>query len=304
MLEELLDLREGLAHQRLHGDETRLHAIFGDREDRAFRFVQDQVGFLVGFVRRAENLVRREDQVTQRRLFLDDLRVVFDVGRARHAIDERRDVGRAADFLEVTLEEDGTGEGGYAKEMGEQQNELIRQTIAARLPNIDVVISTASIPGRKAPVLLNEDGLKKLKTGSVVVDLAVEQGGNCPLTERDAIVVKHGVTLVGYCNLPAMLAAGHALASQVFGRPFGSFRPGAPADLTILAYDAPTPLTSANVLGHFLFGMHARMVRDVMVNGTWVVRDARLTAIDPEALARRTRRAAARLWKAMERIRA
>ena len=65
-----------------------------------------------------------------------------------------------------------------------------------------------------------------------------------------------------------------------------------------------TPLTSANVLGHFLFGMHARMVRDVMVNGRWVVRDARLATIDPEALARRTRRAAARLWKAMERIRA
>ena len=84
-----------------HRDEAGLDAILGDREDRALRFVENQVGFLVRFVGAAENLVRREDQVAERRLLLDDLRVVLDVGRARHAVDERRDVGRPADFLEI-----------------------------------------------------------------------------------------------------------------------------------------------------------------------------------------------------------
>ena len=101
VLEQLLDLREALADQRAHRHEAGLDAVFGDREDRALGLVEDQVGFLIGFVGGAEDLVRREDQVAERRLLLDDLRVVLDVGRARHAVDERRDVGRAAHFLEV-----------------------------------------------------------------------------------------------------------------------------------------------------------------------------------------------------------
>ena len=87
--------------------------------------------------------------------------------------------------------------------------------IDERARNADIVITTALIPGRPAPVLLREDTLAGMKPGSVVVDLAVEQGGNCPLSERDAEVVRHGVTLIGYSNLPAMLAAD---ASALYAR--------------------------------------------------------------------------------------
>jgi H+-translocating NAD(P) transhydrogenase subunit alpha len=120
-----------------------------------------------------------------------------------------------ATFVEMPIGDAGVGAGGYAKEMGEQQNELIRQTIAARLPNIDIVISTASIPGRKAPVLLNEDGLRKLKTGSVVVDLAAETGGNCTATQAGETVVVHGVKVTGPLDIAASLPT-HA--SQMYAR--------------------------------------------------------------------------------------
>jgi putative selenium metabolism protein SsnA len=101
-------------------------------------------------------------------------------------------------------------------------------------------------------------------------------------------------------RIPAMLAAGQALVSGIFERPFGTLEAGAPADIAVLDYRPPTPLTPANVLGHFLFGMHARMVTDVMVHGAWILRDRRMVRIDEERLARQTRRAAQRLWKAME----
>ena len=87
VLEQLLDFREALVHQVAHRDETGLEPVVGDGEDRAFRLVQDQVRFLVCLVRVGQNLVRRVNQVPQRRLFLDDLRVVLDVGRAWHAAD-------------------------------------------------------------------------------------------------------------------------------------------------------------------------------------------------------------------------
>ena len=79
----------------------------------------------------------------------------------------------------------------------------------------DIVITTALIPGRPAPVLLKEETVRAMKPGSVVVDMAIEQGGNCPLTERDKIVVKHGVKLVGISNLPALVAAD---ASALYAR--------------------------------------------------------------------------------------
>lgn len=120
-----------------------------------------------------------------------------------------------ATFVEMTLGESGVGAGGYAKEMGEQQNELVRQTIAARLPNIDVVISTASIPGRKAPVLVNDEGLAKLKPGSVVIDLAAETGGNCTATRAGETVTVNGVKVVGPLDIAATLPT-HA--SQMYSR--------------------------------------------------------------------------------------
>ncbi len=110
--------------------------------------------------------------------------------------------------------------GGYAKEMSKEyqtkQAELIAQTIRKQ----DIVITTALIPGRKAPVLVSEDMVKTMKPGSVIVDLAAEQGGNCPLTCAGEVVERHGVTLMGYTNLPGRLAVD---ASALYARNLFNF---------------------------------------------------------------------------------
>ena len=120
-----------------------------------------------------------------------------------------------ATFVEMPIGDAGVGAGGYAKEMGEQQNELIRATIAARLPNTDIVISTASIPGRRAPVLIDQDGVAKLKTGSIIIDLAAESGGNCTLTKAGETVEVNGVRILGPLDIAASLPT-HA--SQMYSR--------------------------------------------------------------------------------------
>jgi len=107
------------------------------------------------------------------------------------------------------------GVGGYARPMPpdwmRRQAELVHER--ARLA--DIVITTALIPGRRAPVLISEDTVRAMKPGSVIVDMAIEQGGNCPLTELGKTVVKHGVTLIGEPNLPALVAAD---ASSLYAR--------------------------------------------------------------------------------------
>lgn len=116
-----------------------------------------------------------------------------------------------AKFVEVPLtdaeKELAKGAGGYAREMGEDYKKRQAALIAEKIRLADIVVTTALIPGRPAPVLVSEDMVKSMKPGSVIVDMAAEQGGNCPLTEKDQVVVKHGVTLVGHTNLPAMVAA-------------------------------------------------------------------------------------------------
>lgn len=113
-----------------------------------------------------------------------------------------------ASFVMVENEETKQAEtsGGYAKEMSadykRQQAALIAETIKKQ----DIVITTALIPGRPAPVLVSEDMVKSMKPGSIIVDMAVEQGGNCPLSEKGRVVERHGVTLIGYNNLPSRIA--------------------------------------------------------------------------------------------------
>jgi len=80
------------------------------------------------------------------------------------------------------------------------------ELIAERAARSDIIITTALIPGRPAPVLITEEMVQTMKPGSVIIDLAVEMGGNCPLSELDQVVVKHGVTLVGVANIPALMA--------------------------------------------------------------------------------------------------
>ena len=122
-------------------------------------------------------------------------------------------------FIDVPLTEAekelAKGQGGYAREMGEDYRKRQAALVAERIKQADIVVTTALIPGRPAPVLVSEDMVKSMKPGSVIVDMAVEQGGNCPLSEKDRVVVKHGVRLVGYTNLPAMAAAD---ASALYAR--------------------------------------------------------------------------------------
>ncbi len=116
-----------------------------------------------------------------------------------------------AKFVEVPLSEEEKAQaetaGGYAREMSDdykrRQGELVHQRALAA----DIIITTALIPGRPAPVLIKEETVRAMKPGSVIVDMAVEAGGNCPLSELDKIVVKHGVHLVGIANLPGLVAA-------------------------------------------------------------------------------------------------
>jgi len=124
-----------------------------------------------------------------------------------------------AKFIEVPVSEEEKKQaetaGGYARQMGDDYQRRQAALIDEHARAADIIITTALIPGRPAPVLIREDTVRSMKPGSVIVDLAVEQGGNCPLSERDRVVVKHGVTLIGHSNLPAMLAAD---ASALYAR--------------------------------------------------------------------------------------
>lgn len=104
---------------------------------------------------------------------------------------------------------------------------------------------------------------------------------------------------VPFTRIPEMLHNGQQLASEFFGRQFGSLKRGCPADLVVLDYNPPTPLTSHNLLGHFLFGMNSTMVRDVMVDGKWVLWNKQLMGIDEEAVMEKARRVATKMWKKM-----
>ena len=123
-------------------------------------------------------------------------------------------------FIDVPYETDeereaAVGVGGYAKPMPPSWLARQKAEVAKRIAQADVVITTALIPGRAAPVLVTEEMVMSMKAGSVIVDLAAPQGGNCPLTEPGQTVVRHGVTLVGETNVPALVAAD---ASALYAR--------------------------------------------------------------------------------------
>ncbi len=108
-----------------------------------------------------------------------------------------------ASFVELEITEDVETEGGYAKEQSEEFLRKEREVIGARFPKIDIVITTAQVFGKRPPILITEEMVKELKPGSVIVDLAAEQGGNCELTKAGSTIEKHGVTIIGELNLPA-----------------------------------------------------------------------------------------------------
>ncbi len=116
-----------------------------------------------------------------------------------------------AKFVEVPLsdEEKAKAEtaGGYATEMSDDYKRRQGELVHERAIAADIIITTALIPGRPAPVLIKEETVRAMKPGSVIVDMAVEAGGNCPLSELDKTVVKHGVHLIGIANIPGLVAA-------------------------------------------------------------------------------------------------
>lgn len=120
-----------------------------------------------------------------------------------------------AQFIEMELPEDMETSGGYAKEATEEFIKKEHEAIGARLPKVDVVITTAQVFGKAAPVLITEEMVKKLRPGSIIIDLAAEQGGNCPLTEPGKVIEKHGVVIDGTLNLPAKMPV-HA--SQMYSK--------------------------------------------------------------------------------------
>ncbi|MCB1866095.1 MAG: Re/Si-specific NAD(P)(+) transhydrogenase subunit alpha [Chromatiales bacterium] len=112
-----------------------------------------------------------------------------------------------AKFLELEVGESGAGQGGYAKELSDEAKARQQAALEQALTRADIVVSTALIPCRPAPVLVTEAAVQGMREGSVVVDLAAATGGNCPLTKADEVITAHGVTIVGFTNYPSMLAA-------------------------------------------------------------------------------------------------
>jgi NAD(P) transhydrogenase subunit alpha len=120
-----------------------------------------------------------------------------------------------ATFLEFDLGGDLEGAGGYAKELTPEQQQRQQELMAEAIGKVDVVITTAAVPGRRAPVLVTEEAVRKMKPGSVIVDLAAESGGNCELTEPGQTVIRHDVKILGPLNVPSTMAE-HA--SQLYAR--------------------------------------------------------------------------------------
>jgi NAD(P) transhydrogenase subunit alpha len=118
-------------------------------------------------------------------------------------------------FIEVESDEDMQDEGGYAKEASEEFLKKQKELIFKHITEADIVITTALVPGRKAPILVTEEMVKGMRPGSVVLDMATEFGGNCEISEKDQTVVKHDVTIIGESNLPSRVATN---SSEVYSK--------------------------------------------------------------------------------------
>jgi NAD(P) transhydrogenase subunit alpha len=125
-----------------------------------------------------------------------------------------------AKFIEVKGDDSIKTEGGYVKDVSSDFLKKQQELIAKHVSAADIVITTALIPGKKAPMLISSDMVKSMRAGSVIVDMAVEQGGNCELSELNKTVVKEGVSIIGESNLPSLLPLN---ASQLYARNISTF---------------------------------------------------------------------------------
>jgi NAD(P) transhydrogenase subunit alpha len=112
-----------------------------------------------------------------------------------------------AKFIDIDVGESGAGEGGYARELSDEAKKRQQELLSDELAKAHVIITTALIPCKPAPVLIPADVVERMREGSVIIDLAAATGGNCPLTEPNKVVEKHGVILVGHTNYPSMVAS-------------------------------------------------------------------------------------------------
>ena len=142
------------------------------------------------------------------------LGAVVEVSDIRPAVKEQI-LSLGGKFIEVETTEDMETEGGYAKEVSEEFLRKQREIVDQHMAGADVVIGTAQVPGKPAPKLISAQIVENMREGAVIVDLAAEQGGNCELTEPGQVVTKHGVTIIGTLNIPALVPV-HA--SEVYAR--------------------------------------------------------------------------------------
>ncbi|HET7543574.1 MAG TPA: Re/Si-specific NAD(P)(+) transhydrogenase subunit alpha [Polyangiaceae bacterium] len=141
------------------------------------------------------------------------------LGAIVRAFDTRSEVreqiqSMGAEFLEVSIKEEGAGAGGYAKTMSPEFIAAEMELFAKQAKEVDIIITTALVPSKSAPVLITEEMVSSMRQGSVIVDLAAEAGGNCAVTRPGEVVTAHGVTVIGYVDLPSRLAP---TASQLYG---------------------------------------------------------------------------------------
>ncbi len=142
------------------------------------------------------------------------LGAIVEVSDIRSAVKEEV-LSLGGRFIEVETDEEMQDEGGYAKEASEEFLQKQKELLFKHVTEADIVITTALIPGRKAPVLITEEMVKNMRPGSVVLDMAVEFGGNCEISEKGETVIKHDVKIIGEPNLPSLVATN---ASEVYAK--------------------------------------------------------------------------------------
>jgi H+-translocating NAD(P) transhydrogenase subunit alpha len=138
------------------------------------------------------------------------LGAVVEVSDIRPAVKEQVE-SLGGRFIDVPMDQSGEGEGGYARELTPEQLQAQQAIVRKKVVAADAVITTALVPGRPAPKLITKDMVEEMREGAVIVDLAVEQGGNCELSKSGEMVVEHGVTIIGHPNLPASTPADASL---------------------------------------------------------------------------------------------
>jgi len=142
------------------------------------------------------------------------LGAIVEVSDIRSAVKEEVE-SLGGRFIEVDSDEDMQDEGGYAKEASEEFLKKQKELIFKHVSNADIVITTALVPGRKAPILVTEEMVKNMRPGSVVLDMAVEFGGNCEISENGKTIKKYGVTIIGEPNIPSLVATN---SSEVYSK--------------------------------------------------------------------------------------